>query len=311
MPTEIQIDDALSDEAIEWLVRIDADRADDAVFDAFQKWRQLSAEHETAAREAEAIWNGVSVAGQRFRRQGEPRIARRTALGGLLFISAGAALVRSGFIRLHPFCDYVTDIGEQRTIELADGSSVQLNARSAMSTFFEDAVRKVRLDEGQATFTVVGNHERPFVVEAGSGTTTALGTVFDVDIGSEAVAVTVVEGAVSVRSGRMAPLNLRADRRVRYTEDGDMTAPEDVDPDVELAWRRGKLIFNGRRLADVAAEIERYRAGRVIIAGEALKDLKVTGVFDLNDPASITSIIRETLPVRVNELPLLTVIRSI
>jgi transmembrane sensor len=307
-----KIDDALSDEAIEWFVRLDADRSDQAARDAFERWRKLSPQHEAAAAEAEALWNGLPGAGRRLRSDDRrAAVTRRAALGSLLLIGAGIGLVRSGLVRYDPFSDYVTDIGEQATIRLEDGSTVQLNARSALSVYFEDRLRRVRLVEGQATFAVARDQQRPFVVEAGSGKSTAVGTIFDVDIGNDAVDVTVVEGDVLVECDGSGPSELGANRRIRYTNIGAMLAPEIVDADVELAWRRGKLIFNGRRLADVVTELERYRSGRVIIVGSDLNNLRVTGVFELNDPASIVSTIRDTLPVRVTELPRVTIIRSI
>ncbi|MDM9627704.1 FecR family protein [Rhizobium sp. S152] len=308
----MKTDDALSDEAIEWLVRLDAERSNQAARDAFAGWRDLSPQHEAAAREAENLWNGLPAAGRRVRQTDRrSALTRRAAIGGVLLTGAGFGLVRSGLIRFDPFSDYVTDVGEQKVINLADGSTVQLNARSALSVYIEDRLRRVRLVEGQATFTVAKDSRRPFVVEAGTGRSTAIGTIFDVDIARDVVEVTVVEGAVSVESGSTSSAKLGANRRIRYTDDGTLLAPEDVDANIELAWRRGKLIFNGRRLADVVNELERYRPGRVIIAGEGLRNLQVTGVFDVSDPASIVSTIRDALPVRVTELPLVTIIRSI
>lgn len=103
---------------------------------------------------------------------------------------------------------------------------------------------------------------------------------------------------------------VRADQRVRYAAGGRPSAPQAVDADMETAWRRGKLIFNRRPLGDVVAEIERYRSGTIIIAGNRLRALEVTGVFNLDDPEALLRTIEETLPVRALRLPLVTVLHG-
>jgi transmembrane sensor len=50
-----------------------------------------------------------------------------------------------------------------------------------------------------------------------------------------------------------------------------------------LAWRGGRYTFYQARLADVVAEIERYRKGRILVMGSSLADERVTGSFSLDD----------------------------
>jgi transmembrane sensor len=307
-------DIALSDAAIDWLVRLKSGQAtvDDHV--AFTAWRGQSAEHEVAAREAEAIWHGVGIAGDRAkkleRKARRAKMTRRAMLGGGTLAVAGFALARSGVIGPQLFADYATDVGEQRTVALADGSSVFLNARSALSVKFAAAERRLSLLEGQATFTVARDAARPFVVEAGDGQTRAVGTVFDIDIRADEAIVTVVEGVVAITTDQAPdPVVARVDQRVRYFPRGKPSAPETTNAEIETAWHRGKLVFNRRPLAGVVADIERYRRGTIVLVGDGLRSLEVTGVFDLNDPEAILRTIEDTLPVRMTRLPFVTIIR--
>lgn len=309
-----QADTRLSDEALEWIVRLHSGRADAADRDAFAAWRGQSAGHEHAAREAEAIWSGIGLAGDEVRRTerraARARITRRAVLGGVAVAAAGTALHATGMLGPHLLADHVTGIGEQRTVALADGSTVLLNAGSALSVDFGDAVRRLRLHRGQATFTVASDAARPFVVAAADGSARALGTVFDVDIRPLEVVVTVIEGTVGVTAGPSGDAILAGvNQRVRYGAAGAPLPAEAVDAETETAWRRGKLIFDRRPLGDVVAEIERYRRGRIVIASDRLRRLEVTGVFDLADPDAILDVMEETLPVRVARLPFLTVVR--
>ncbi len=308
--------DFLSDQAIEWLVRLNSGHALPADHDAFHAWRSQSGDHEQAAREAEQLWETIGVAGGRVqaRQRNEPRgrASRRTVLGMGVAGLIGFGLVETGLVRTSMFADYSTAIGERKRITLADGSAVELNARSALSVSYSSTQRLVSLIEGQATFRVRQEITRPFTVRAGVGRSLVDRGVFDVDMRPDSVVVTTIEGHTEVFTDRAGDVKTVADanQRIRYGLDGISTAAEATDIDVETAWRRGKLIFNVRPLADVVAEIERYRRGRIVLVGSGLQQMSVTGVFDINEPGSILETIRDTLAVRVTELPLVTIIRE-
>jgi transmembrane sensor len=93
---------------------------------------------------------------------------------------------------------YTTDIGEQRSIQLEDGSTVQLNARSKIRVALHEHERDVELIEGQALFQVAKDHARPFIVHSGETNVLAVGTEFDVYKRPSGTTVTVVEGRVAV-----------------------------------------------------------------------------------------------------------------
>jgi len=93
---------------------------------------------------------------------------------------------------------YSTDIGEQRSIVLNDGSTIELNSRTRVRVRFSDAERDVDLLDGQALFRVAKNPARPFIVHSGSARVRAVGTQFDVYKRTSGTTVTVVEGRVAV-----------------------------------------------------------------------------------------------------------------
>jgi transmembrane sensor len=95
---------------------------------------------------------------------------------------------------------YATDIGERRSLTLADGSTVDLNARSRIRIEFSGAERRVELLEGQALFQVAKDKRRAFIVRSGSATVRAVGTQFDVYRKASGTTVTVLEGRVAVYS---------------------------------------------------------------------------------------------------------------
>lgn len=99
---------------------------------------------------------------------------------------------------------YATDIGEQRSIRLNDGSTVELNARSKIRVDLREHERNVELIEGQALFRVAKDHTRPFIVHSGETNVLAVGTEFDVYKHRSGTTVTVVEGRVAVFPSSLA-----------------------------------------------------------------------------------------------------------
>jgi transmembrane sensor len=100
---------------------------------------------------------------------------------------------------------YVTAIGEQRSIELADGSTVELNSRSKIKVRYSEHERDVELLEGQALFHVAKSHGRPFIVSTEGTRVRAVGTQFDVYKKHTGTLVTVVEGRVAIFTSPATP----------------------------------------------------------------------------------------------------------
>jgi transmembrane sensor len=93
---------------------------------------------------------------------------------------------------------YTTDIGEQRSLQLPDGSTVDLDAHSKVRVTLREHERDVELIDGQALFRVAKDHSRPFIVHSGDINVLAVGTQFDVNKHRSGTTVTVVEGRVAV-----------------------------------------------------------------------------------------------------------------
>lgn len=300
----------LSDEAIERLVQLHSGSAGAAERMDFLRWRGQSAEHELAAREAEALWGALpeTRSAQRYRQRVQ-RPRRLLALAVAACVAAIAVTIALPEPLAGLYSDYATRTGERRMLELADGSRVWLNSESALSVDFSPQQRRLRLHGGEALFEVAKDPSRPFIVEARGGEVRAVGTRFDVDSRGPQVRVDVTEGVVQVNSAGSAPVRLSAGERLSYRES---TAPEPVQP-LDLssasAWQRGKLIFNQRPLGEVLDELERYLPGRIVLTDSALRQHKVSGVFDLKDPDALLKTLERLQPVKVTHMPWLVLIR--
>ena len=100
-------------------------------------------------------------------------------------------------------------MGEQRQLELPDGSVIYLNTNSQVQIDYTATTRNILLLQGEAHFDVAKNPGRPFNVYAGGGLVQAVGTAFTVFFkDDEAIDVTVTEGkvalsALSIKQGQL------------------------------------------------------------------------------------------------------------
>lgn len=164
--------------------------------------------------------------------------------------------------------------GTARTIALADGSTMQLDARSAANVAL-GAVRTVTLTEGRAIFTVAKDKAHPFVVTAGGGTITALGTSFGVELRQGETIVALLEGSVRVET----PFGARTLRPGETLRAGKGTLAVGNGAEATTAWRTGRLDFTAVSLAEVAEALNRYTTRRVIIADPDLAKQPYSGSF--------------------------------
>lgn len=208
--------------------------------------------------------------------------------------------------------DYHTKTGEQRNIELADGSRILLNTNTAVSVDYRNSFRQITLHHGQARFTVARDVQRPFEVNSGGLTVRALGTVFDVyrqDSGE--IDVTVQEHAVAVRTqnktgtsadGQPTQVEVKEGQHLRYDGKNNLDKPESVDGVQAAAWQQRRLFINDRPLAELIAELERYRVGRIFLADAELKNFRVSGLFSLADPDGALVKVRKILALQETRL---------
>lgn len=196
---------------------------------------------------------------------------------------------------------YATDVGEFRSIRLADGSNVKLNATSRIQVHFSDGERVVRLLSGQALFQVAHNKSRPFIVICADARVRAVGTEFDVNRSNAKTIVTVLEGRVAVLphvqqlpvlDARLVPppIEVGAGEQVAFT--ANVTPhPRITNVATATAWTQQQLVFESTPLSDVAVEFNRFNSRRLVIEGDAPAQFHVSGTFPALDPASLTRLV--------------------
>lgn len=195
---------------------------------------------------------------------------------------------------------FETPVGEQRALQLVEGSVVNLNAVSRVEVRFDETQRDIKLPRGEATFKVAPDSARPFRVHTPGAIVEAVGTQFNVYVRPDGTTtVTVLEGKVKISSpghdggrGNVSPMPLAAGGEATVRPDGRIEREEHADVVEAVAWQQRKLIFKRTPLEDMAAEFNRYnKATRIRLEGFEPGSFRFSGAFDADDPQSLATLL--------------------
>lgn len=344
------------EEASEWLVEFRTGDIDISDRKKFNAWLRTSPEHMRAYLELAAIWNEGSRLDPDHRFDSDElndqssretniipldlrpavdspvRHASRARSGLKLFAAAASVLVAIVGVRGYLERDtYSTGIGEQRSLALEDGSTINLNSHSTIRVRFTADQRAVDLVEGQALFHVAKDPSRPFVVRSDDTKVRAVGTEFDVYRRATGTTVSVVEGRVAVldpigvqgvqleavvgnatakdssaEGPGQGPVAGAGEFLLAAGEQAIVTAqsarkPKQPNVAAATAWTQRRLVFEATRLADVAEEFNRYNRRRLVIQSPELADFHITGVFASTDPKSLIRFLQARPEITVTE----------
>lgn len=315
--------DPVSEQAIDWMVRLRAGTPNAALQERFNAWLDMDPAHAQAwARLHERLggsFNTVRALDRRVPGQTEharqlllqPHASRRDALrviaglgliGGGLWLGARSPLGDSLLADLH------TGRGQRENFNLADGSRLSLNADSAVDLHFDDQQRLVILRRGELIIQVAADPIRPLRVRTAQGEVRALGTRFLVAQEQDVTRVVVLEHSVRTRLFDGSERDLQEGQAALLY--AGRIEPLGSDQRHRADWLSGRLNVLDDPLEKVVDALRPYSRGFVRVAPE-VRDLRVQGVFPLNDPERTLSALAETLPIRVDRYsPWLTLIRA-
>ncbi|HEY8509079.1 MAG TPA: FecR domain-containing protein [Steroidobacteraceae bacterium] len=298
-------------EAAAWIARLHADDVTPEDRARFEAWRAAHPLHERVFDEMSRSIDEVKRAGRIVRavsfgaamnaaadpsNTGERAAgaARRTARPVIAAAAVLAALAIGAILwmqRVGPQTLFQTAIGEHASVELPDGSRLELNSNSVARVEYSEGARTIHLTRGEAFFKVAHEPQRPFWVVAGDSWIRAVGTAFNVDLRPSGVRVIVSEGTVKVGTGRAtepvasddSPLILTAGQQAELKA-GSATVSTAGPLEMKrlAAWRKGRLYFENQRLGSVIEELSRYTTAQITIEDESVRNLAIGGTFQAN-----------------------------
>jgi len=226
----------------------------------------------------------------------------RTTIFLIILICIAPTFFRQPNILQDLQSDYFTVIGEQRQITLTEGSRLLLNTDSAVKIDINNNVRRVQLLRGEVFFEVAHDANRPFLVDAGNTHARVTGTAFSVNLRNKHVVITVAEGTVesssTINSTKIT--SLIPGESITYDEQ-QLTRLQTTDLRQALAWRQGQIVFIQTKLADVVAEMNRYRRGHIMIIDSKLSNRLITGVFSINRINDAIPELKQTLGIPTHQ----------
>lgn len=313
-------------EASAWIARLHGEHRTAKVEAGFKRWLATSAEHRAAFEMVNDIWVGV----ERLPKPATPAFVRWPRAGFVLTLpralAAAAVLVVIGIGAMLHYRDpgLATRVGEQRNWSLEDGTRISLNTASRIHVHYDRKARRVDLDEGEAFFEVAKRPDWPFIVTAGGKQVVALGTAFLVRRDEEQIAVTLVEGKVTVSSAGEAPpaasdqnpalesppaaaarpqlrprkeprdeVTLSPGQRVTFAAN-DHAALDRPALERVTAWQRGQVILDHTPLADAVVEMNRYSDVELKVEEPEAARAQVTGIFRIGDSENFAQAVAET-----------------
>ncbi|RON48872.1 FecR family protein [Pseudomonas frederiksbergensis] len=302
---------AVRDEAARWFVRLQEPAVDVEEHRRFEVWLHEHPQHRDEFQLLQGLWTAADLLPAKRlqalceaapeRRKRRP-LVRYAVAASVLAVALGLGLF-SGLN--HPAtytAEFSTALGERQHVALPDGSMIDLNSRSRVQVRFEKHRRGIELTEGEAMFSVEHDTSRPFVVETGNGQVTVTGTRFDVRRDLTQTKVAVEQGTVKVQGYGADFINLTAGLGTHIDAKGKVAAAYAVNPQELTAWRSGKLVFNNASLAEVAAEVSRYREKPLTVGNDKVGNLRLTSVFNSDNTDALLKALPSILPVAVRTL---------
>lgn len=213
--------EAIEQQAAEWLIRLDGDTPLAPLeIEALREWMHRSPAHKAELNSFGDFWSNQSLVALPITLedlyQSQPAPPVKTWQWRAPQFTALATFALVGLLLIFTLSDnstnnglYAAAVGEQRQLELPDGSVIYLNTNSQVQIDYTATTRNILLLQGEAHFDVAKNPERPFNVYAGGGLVQAVGTAFTVFFkDDEAIDVTVTEGkvalsALSIKQGQL------------------------------------------------------------------------------------------------------------
>jgi transmembrane sensor len=307
--------------AAEWFARLRSGRLDSRDDKAWGEWMGAGTENAQAYENVELAWELCEELRERtlikdmlrdvdrsLKQRGaapakawafglRPSWRAGAAIAALVLIGVTAAVFVAHRSNVE---QYATAVGEQRTVTLADRSTISLNTATQVRVHYSRALRSIEILSGEAVFSVTHDAERPFEVHALRGTTTAVGTEFDVQISGEMTAVSVLEGTVSVRPAENRAdgnsTQISAGQAVEY-KDGATSAVRSADAGKVRGWLAQRIVFSNVTLAEALADYNRYIKLPIVLGDQNLGARRINGVFRMGDEKAFLDALEQGLHI--------------
>ena len=332
---EFEARTSIERQAREWLVRMDGDEPlTEAEVEALREWMRRSVLHREELARICTFWGQANVLTElavclESATQKRSGRSARWATAVALAASAVLATVILSWWYLQRLDrtstgGYQTLVGQQRSIALSDGSSIQMNTDSQVQVAYTRDSRTIRLLKGEALFSVTPDPQRPFDVYASDRMVRAVGTAFDVHLDGGQLDVVVTKGVVDVAEVNQQRTTTRrkppegqgesSSSSLGWLKAGEMTSvrrgsdhievQQLADPELQrkMAWQKGYLSFSGEPLSEVVEQMNRYSPVMLAIGDPKLASIAIGGRFRIGDLDAVLDVLQTNFGIQAHRV---------
>lgn len=301
--------ETVREQAAAWFVRVQDAPRDTALQKQLRAWLASDERHRQEYEHLCRVWQAADfIPRQRLEALCQPdpvqqlprrRFVRQALAASVALLALGLGWGGWHYQQLNHQGSLQTAFNERRQVELPDGSHLELNGSTRLQVDFSAGQRHIRLSAGEVMFSVAHDSARPFVIDTAQGSVTVTGTRFDVRLDPASTRVAVEQGSVRVQGRGASLAQLTAGQGSHIDARGQVAAPYAVNAAALTAWRQGKLVFDNATLAEVVAEVSRYRSQPLRVAPGKVAQMRLSSTFSTDDTDALLRALPSILPVAI------------
>ncbi|OEY97495.1 FecR family protein [Acinetobacter qingfengensis] len=281
--SESEIDSRILSEVAYWLMLMQDQPLDAEQQQQFEQWKHQSPKHQQAWQKAEKLQQRMQAVPKQISKKTLQASHQRHIPWGKLVVVLALGCSIASMIHIANqqawMADYRTPYGEQRHIQLEDGSIIILNSKTAIDIHYTAQQRQIILHYGEI-FIETGkeqSHYRPFTVLGKHGVIRSLGTQFNVDQKAQQTTVAVIEHAINVKTANQKQQKLVSEGQQVSFDNSHIQTVQTLEPNT-LMWRKGLLVSNRTSLKQFAEQIHRYYGIQVEVAADS-QHILISGTY--------------------------------
>lgn len=200
--------------------------------------------------------------------------------------------------------EFETSYGQNKNIQLPDGSIVVLNANSTVtysSKWDKDQPREIWL-KGEAFFSVKHtSNSQKFIVHTNDLDVQVLGTKFNVNTRRENTQVILNSGKVKLYLASAADrvVDMKPGEMVNFSKKAEHLEKQTVRASKYSAWVEKKLVFEDASMKEIAQVLEDTYGLKVKFLDPELLKLTFTGTIDSGNIDLLFTILQKTFNISI------------
>jgi len=303
--------------AVEWVVLLRSGQVGQRERAGFEAWRKESVGNQAAYDRIAKAFGAFEVLRERgvtgtVAHQTVQGVSRRSVVRATLSVAGLGAGMGGGLLgwriadQQGLLADQHTGFAQRQEGSLPDGSTLMLDARTAVDVAFNQGQRTLKLHHGRllvTAFAVGADAQRPLRVQTPQGQVSSepgqtAQFVVQQRRESNLLQVTAIKGRLAAVAPGGTRVQIASGEQATLSALGAPTVA--AARGTEALWTRGLIAMDNQPLGELVEALRDYRPGLLRVDPRAAQ-ISISGVFSLDDTDRTLRALSETQPVRVNK----------